>query len=285
MNRGAYGATEGAAACARRRHTGGRMNLDKKALAGFIKEIEDSRTRQKGETELQRDVFKRAKEKHFDAKAMRIVLQRRVMDAGKRDEQDYNVHAYELALGGKKDALEALERGATIREAAEAGGISTGAAGNLAQLVQKPVFVDGHDPAACGAIGAMDDCSYPNCDCHMEEPHDPETGEVHEDVSDRRRVDAVGLGDSTVPVPDDGASDADADHGGRRDATAAADRSAEAHGEHTGPCATESQGAASHGEQAPLTVEMGHPASSTDAPPDDLAFPPRLDRRHERVRG
>jgi hypothetical protein len=33
------------------------------------------------------------------------------------------------------------------------------------------------------------------------------------------------------------------------------------------------------------TAKMGHPASSTDAPPDDLAFPPRLDRRHERVRG
>jgi uncharacterized protein (UPF0335 family) len=32
-------------------------------------------------------------------------------------------------------------------------------------------------------------------------------------------------------------------------------------------------------------VEMGHPASSTDAPPDDLAIPPYLDRRHERVRG
>jgi len=95
------------------------MNLDKKALAGFIQEIEGSRDRQKGETEFQRDVFKRAREKHFDVKAMRIVLQRRAMEPGKRDEQDYNVSAYEIALGAKKDAVEAMERGASAREAAE----------------------------------------------------------------------------------------------------------------------------------------------------------------------
>jgi uncharacterized protein (UPF0335 family) len=95
------------------------MNLDKKALAGFIKEIEDSRDRQKGETEFQRGVFKRAREKHFDVKALRIVLQRRAMDTTARDTQDYNVHAYELALGAKKDAVEAMEQGASAREAAE----------------------------------------------------------------------------------------------------------------------------------------------------------------------
>lgn len=95
------------------------MNLDKKALAGFIKEIEDSRDRAKGETEFQRDVFKRAREKHFDVKAMRIVLQRRAMEPSKRDEQDYNVEAYEMALGAKKDAVEAMEQGASAREAAE----------------------------------------------------------------------------------------------------------------------------------------------------------------------
>lgn len=130
------------------------MNLDKKALAGFIKEVEDSRTRQKGETDLQRDVFKRAREKHFDVKALRIVLQRRAMETSKRDEQDYNVHAYELALGGKKDAMEALERGASTREAAKIGGISNGAAAALAKGAQKSSFVSA--------------------------PHDPETGEVTE---------------------------------------------------------------------------------------------------------
>lgn len=121
------------------------MNLDAKALTGFIAEIEASRDRQKGETEHQREVFKRAKEKHFDTKAMRIVLQRRAMEPSKRDEQDYNVESYEAALAGKKAALEALEQGATVREAAKVGGISTGAAGNLGKLVQKSSFVDKED--------------------------------------------------------------------------------------------------------------------------------------------
>ncbi len=96
------------------------MNLDKKALAGFIKEVEDSRDRQKGETDLQREVFKRARAAHFDVKALRIVLQRRAMETSARDSQDYNVHAYELALGAKKQAIEAMEQGASAREAAKA---------------------------------------------------------------------------------------------------------------------------------------------------------------------
>jgi len=118
------------------------MNLDTKALIGFFKEIEASRDRQKAETEFQRDVFKRAKEKHFDAKAMRIVLQRRAMETSKRDEQDYNVDCYERALEGKKAAIEALEQGATVREAAAAGGISTGSAAALAKGVQESSFVN-----------------------------------------------------------------------------------------------------------------------------------------------
>lgn len=118
------------------------MNIDTKALKSIVDEIEASRARQKAETEHQREVMKRAKGHQLDTKAVRIVIQRRAMGTTKRDEQDYYVHAYELALGGKKAAIEALENGATVREAAEAGGISTGAAGNLAQLVQKSPFVD-----------------------------------------------------------------------------------------------------------------------------------------------
>lgn len=119
------------------------MNLDKKALKGVIDEIEASRARQRGETEFQREALKKAVKNHqLDAKAIRIVLQRRAMGEAKRDEQDYYVHSYELALGGKKAAIEALESGATIREAAAVGGISTGAAGNLAKVVQKSEIVD-----------------------------------------------------------------------------------------------------------------------------------------------
>lgn len=132
------------------------MNLDAKALTGFIKEIEDSRLRQRAETEFQRDVFKRARKKFFDVKAMRIVLQRRAMDSSVRDEQDYNVECYELALAGKRAAIEALEAGKSVREAAEIGGISTGAAGNLRRGVQESTFVDsttGDDLPASEAAG------------------------------------------------------------------------------------------------------------------------------------
>ena len=118
------------------------MNIDKKALKSIVDEIEASRARQKAETEHQREVMKRAKAHQLDTKAVRIVLQRRAMGDTKRDEQDYYVHAYELALGGKKTAAEALEAGATIREAAKAGGISTGSAAALARDVQKSPFVN-----------------------------------------------------------------------------------------------------------------------------------------------
>jgi uncharacterized protein (UPF0335 family) len=119
------------------------MNIDKRALKGVVDEIEASRARQKGETEFQREALKRAVKNHqLDAKAIRIVLQRRAMGDTKRDEQDYYVHSYEVALGGKKDALEALEKGASIRQAAKAGGISTGAAAALAKGVQESSFVN-----------------------------------------------------------------------------------------------------------------------------------------------
>jgi hypothetical protein len=114
------------------------MNIDMKALKGVIEEIEASRARQKGEAEFQREAIKRAVKQHqLDGKAIRIVLQRRAMGDEKRDEQDYYVHAYEMALGGKKLAVDALEQGATIREAAAIGGISTGSAAALAKGVQK----------------------------------------------------------------------------------------------------------------------------------------------------
>lgn len=137
------------------------MNIDMKALKGVIEEIEASKVRQKGEAEFQREAIKRAVKQHqLDGKAIRIVLQRRAMGDEKRDEQDYYVHAYEMALGGKKLAADALANGATIREAAAAGGISTGAAGNLAKVVQKSTKLDKPEDdddgitESCGGVGS-----------------------------------------------------------------------------------------------------------------------------------
>lgn len=167
------------------------MNIDKKALKGVVDEIEASRARQKAETEFQREALKAAVKNHqLDAKAIRIVLSRRAMGDEKRDEQDYYVHSYEVALGGKKLAMEALEQGATVREAADAGGISTGAAGNLAKVVQKSSFVD-----------------------KPEDGNDGITGDAHE-ATDGRRGDARVAEDEPVgalPAADEGcATDPDA---------------------------------------------------------------------------
>jgi hypothetical protein len=92
--------------------------------------------------------MKRAKAHQLDAKAIRIVLQRRAMGDSKRDEQDYYVHSYEVALGGKKDAIEALERGEGVNATARATGLSAGAVSALKKGVQKSSFVN----AATGEV-------------------------------------------------------------------------------------------------------------------------------------
>lgn len=163
------------------------MNIDKVALKKIVDEIEASRARQRGETEHQREVMKRAKDHQLDAKAIRIVLQRRAMGDVKRDEQDYYVHAYEMALGGKKDAIEALERGASVREAARAGGISTGAAGNLARGVQKSSFVDTPDEMTADDLGQHETTNR-EADAsavaagRLSEPSDPAAQAVNPDL-------------------------------------------------------------------------------------------------------
>lgn len=109
------------------------INIDQATLKNCVDEIEASRERQKAETRLQQDIFKKVRGAQLDPKAVRIVLQRRAMGNERRDEQDYYVHAYEMALGGKKAAMEALASGASQREAAEVSGLSTGAVANLAK--------------------------------------------------------------------------------------------------------------------------------------------------------
>lgn len=108
--------------------------LDRKALVGFIVEIEASRDRAKGETRHQSEIFKTAREKGFEPKAMRKVLQRRAMSA---------VDLYEHALGALADAREAVEGGMSAREAAEKFDVPRAALGVIARGSQNAIF----DPA------------------------------------------------------------------------------------------------------------------------------------------
>lgn len=104
------------------------MNIDKKALIGFITEIEASRERAKAETRHQSEILKQAKEKQFDTKAIRKVLQRRAMSAGDRDSLDLAVDTYERAMGSLAAAQEAVNEGRmTGRQAAEHYGVPRGA--------------------------------------------------------------------------------------------------------------------------------------------------------------
>jgi uncharacterized protein (UPF0335 family) len=120
------------------------MNIDVQLLKGIVDEIEASRLRQKGETKHQRAIFERAAGKDLDCKAIRRVLQRRAMKEIDRDSLDHLVDSYELALGGKKTAAEAIERGATVRAAAKAGGISVGSAAAI-KAAQETKKIE-HDP-------------------------------------------------------------------------------------------------------------------------------------------
>lgn len=166
------------------------MNIDKKALKSIVDQIEASRARQKAETEHQREVMKRAKAHQLDTKAVRIVIQRRAMGATKRDEQDYYVHAYEIALGGKKDTIEALERGASTREAARIGGISNGAAAALAKSAQKSSFMSTPPEVAALPAGTPQGRETP---CGSGE------APLAEATDGPLRVGAVRIGDSGEP--------------------------------------------------------------------------------------
>lgn len=250
------------------------MNLDKKALAGFIKEVEDSRTRQKSETEFQRDVFKRARGKHFDVKALRIVLQRRAMETTKRDEQDYNVHAYELALGAKKDAVEAMEQGASAREAAKAAGLPRAAVTALKAGSGNGNFEPPHDPETGGPdVASQDGASGPaptaslplaSTEREAEPAATPATTGEGDGYEDHEALQGVG-----GPDREDAGAAAGPVHALLAGRPTGASPCAEGAREVGGGCA----------EVIAPTVEMGHPASSTDALQDDLEIPPFLDKR------
>lgn len=227
------------------------MNIDKKALKSIVDEIEASRARQKGETEHQREVMKRAKAHQLDVKAIRIVLQRRAMGESKREEQDYYVHSYELALGGKKAAQEALEQGASVREAAKAGGISTGAAGNLAKAVQKSSFVDTETIAWAEKVA-------------VELPREPQSTRPLKDFIAERRA-ASKITDTTVSTTGDAQGEDDGHSDGRPHSTL---RGGDQHGARCGNSEDDRDGisgGAARREPRPSSEHAGDPGGPSGA--------------------
>jgi len=103
-------------------------------LKSIVERIENLREEKRALTADERDIFSEAKGHGYDGKALREVLKRRAMDESARDEWDSLIDLYEIALGAKKLATDALQAGSSIREAAKASGLSTGSVAALASV-------------------------------------------------------------------------------------------------------------------------------------------------------
>ena len=121
------------------------MNFDKRSLIGFITEIEASRDRAKGETRHQSEIFKKAREKGFEPKAMRQVLQRRAMKSADRERMDELLDLYEHAMGALIEAVDAVEGGMSAREAAERFGVPRGSLGAVVSGAKNAISEPSHD--------------------------------------------------------------------------------------------------------------------------------------------
>ena len=113
----------------------------------------------------------------------------------KRDEQDYYVHAYELALGSKKQAADALAAGKGVRETARETGLSVGTVSALKQSVQKSPELNTPPHDADGVITEHAPVQTNNA---------PEMTPVAEQTPVAVPAGEVeGTGDVTTPQPDD----------------------------------------------------------------------------------
>jgi uncharacterized protein (UPF0335 family) len=217
------------------------MNRDK--LKRIVESIEAAEKAIKTYSDHKREIYATNKDE-FEPKVLRKIIARRKMDPDSRTKDDDLLDQYEVALGMVGELAKAAASGeVTYQEAADAAHVSKRTmARHVARAKAVPESTD--------------------------DGIDPETGEVH----------GAELQTQSASAEDDG--------GDRRDhppVAIAAGRDAPAHtgGEEGSDAGGGAAGECGTGEQAPLTVEMGHPASSTDAPPDDLAFPAHL--RRERV--
>jgi uncharacterized protein (UPF0335 family) len=225
-------------------------------LKSLVERIERLMDERDGLGEDIRDVFTEVKSAGYVPKVLRKVIVRRRMDPSKRAEEDSWQEMYESALDGPtRKALTMAASGATARQIEAATGIDQATVARSVSLKKRRETTT---------------------------PNDPKTGEVHEvlrftgsENGDGGNAGGQPSGADAAELPNGGGAQG-GEAGPRADARAGSERLTDGRGQPTEDA---------HSVRVAPTVEMGHPASSTDAPPDDLAIPPRLDRRHERVRG
>lgn len=80
------------------------MNLSAEQLKSYIDHIERLEEEKAALTTDIREVFAEAKANGFDAKIMREVIKLRKLDANERDEKEYLLDTYKIALGMMPDA-------------------------------------------------------------------------------------------------------------------------------------------------------------------------------------
>lgn len=119
------------------------MKIDAFRIKSWVERIEKLLDERAGINGDIRDIYTEIKKGDHDAKAIRKLIQRRAQDAGALAEQDALLAAYTDAMAGKIKALEAIQRGATVKEAAKEGGISTGAVAALASVQKSRELNDG----------------------------------------------------------------------------------------------------------------------------------------------
>ena len=119
------------------------MKIDPVRIKSWVERIETLLEERAGLNSDIRDIYTEIKKGEHDAKAIRKLIQRRALKESDLAEQDALLAAYTDAVAGKIKAMEAIQRGATIKEAAKEGGISTGAVAALANVQKSRELNDG----------------------------------------------------------------------------------------------------------------------------------------------
>jgi uncharacterized protein (UPF0335 family) len=122
------------------------MKIEATRIKSWVERIERLIEERAGINGDIKDIYAEIKSGEHDAKAIRKLIQRRAADPAALAEQDALLSAYTDALAGKIKAAAAIAGGASVRQAAKAGGISTGAAAALVSVQKSRELNAPHDP-------------------------------------------------------------------------------------------------------------------------------------------
>jgi uncharacterized protein (UPF0335 family) len=256
----------------------GPVNADR--LKSFVERVENLEEEKKAIGSDIKDVYAEAKGVGYDVKTMRKVVSLRKMDAADRATQEDLLETYLHALGMTMgSAVREVMAGAGVRETATKHGVSRSALSRSVPKSDAPTDLGtGEIPPGEGAADAAKPVT-----AQAAAPPEVETG--GQDVASQ---DGESRPAPTAPLPLP-STEREAEPGAlpkslyQRITGAFNDPVKEAPDPSAVRAAPENVVAVDP-KPMPKEVGAGDPRPE-GTPPDDLAFPPYLDRRHERVRG